>query len=403
MSFQRIRHRLLPTVVALLLGATVVQGNHSGARFVFIASPATSSIYYVKVPFGATGGLEAEVLIDGQASKCTCNCGDGSDQGLKTPNSIALHKGKETMTLYVADSGAQNIYAYEVAGGLHGFSTYQRMKQALSFLGRSTKALPDLGDVRVGRQRLIVEGVEGLGGIDVDGNGNLFYAVADGQVQMVSGGALASSSATIVPSTTIYSTEKTTMVSSPLDVVADGANVYWANGAGGEIPGTVVFGPETSGNPVALAANGNSASGICRARGLIYYSAATLSLYAVHQSGGAIAEVSSAFQQPRGCAFDGESTLYVADEGGGIYSLPASSALRPVRKLRNLTKVEGPTDVAVYLPNSDDLVGDVLEMYGPDASWYGADPSSCSGADASSCKLSLWMATLSMLLVGMSA
>lgn len=43
------------------------------------------------------------------------------------------------------------------------------------------------------------------------------------------------------------------------------------------------------------------------------------------QRGGPVVEVSSVLDRPRGCAWDGDGTVYVADRGAGrVYSLPSN-------------------------------------------------------------------------------
>eukprot|EP00929_Paragymnodinium_shiwhaense_P002136 TRINITY_DN102332_c0_g1_i1.p1 TRINITY_DN102332_c0_g1~~TRINITY_DN102332_c0_g1_i1.p1 ORF type:complete len:388 (-),score=71.98 TRINITY_DN102332_c0_g1_i1:94-1257(-) len=327
----------------------------SPTRFLFVASPSTSNVYYVELPpTGLVTNATARVLIDGQASTCTQNCNEGAELGLKTPTGLALFRGPDSTTLYVSDKEAQNIYAYEIAGG-------SSPTHPLWWLGFSTPG-PGSG-LEVGAQRLVVEGVEGVSGIDVDASGNLFFTIESGQVQMVSAGSLDGKSAENVTTTAIYSSDKSPTVSSPVDVVTDGSNIFWANMAGGEIPGTVVTGPESSGTPRALAANGNGAMGICRAKGTIYYSGDATTLFAVKPGGGAIAQVSTNFEKPRGCAFDGENTLYVADEAGAVYSLPAIATLRATRKLRRVATVEAPMDVEIFTPTGHGLLGPMLKLY----------------------------------------
>jgi len=58
----------------------------------------------------------------------------------------------------------------------------------------------------------------------------------------------------------------------------------------------------------------------------------------------------SSLMEPRGCAFDGDGTVYVADKGGNaVYSLPANAnAYSLDTPLSKVASVQGAFGVAVY-------------------------------------------------------
>ena len=67
--------------------------------------------------------------------------------------------------------------------------------------------------------------------------------------------------------------------------------------------------------------------GICIAGNNVYYTDKRTNLYGVKKHGGGIATISESMKGPRGCAWDGDGTIYVADmEGGKVDQLSASNS-----------------------------------------------------------------------------
>ena len=93
---------------------------------------------------------------------------------------------------------------------------------------------------------------------------------------------------------------------------------------------------------------------MCAARDAIFFSDANASFYAVKKVGGSIASVTSSMAAPRGCVFDRENTVYVADtEGNAVYSMPAGFVqLRAVRHIFKAYEVDSPSQVALYMHGS---------------------------------------------------
>merc|ERR1719181_226928 len=99
--------------------------------------------------------------------------------------------------------------------------------------------------------------------------------------------------------------------------------------------------------PKMLAQNAPKAMGVCVARSNVFFTAENQILYGVKAAGGTVAEIYQHFVTPRGCAYDGEGTIYVADEDGSVHSLPSNfPTLRPVVKGRVQKVISGPTDMA---------------------------------------------------------
>jgi hypothetical protein len=125
----------------------------------------------------------------------------------------------------------------------------------------------------------------------------------------------------------LYTGGSTKAVSGPSGVAgaAGSSIVYWTNTVSGTSKGSVVAGDITTGATTTLASNIDLAHGVCVSQNNVFFTADAKSMYAVKRSGGAVVEVASAFGKPRGCVYDGDGTVYVADKlHGKVYALPAN-------------------------------------------------------------------------------
>eukprot|EP00929_Paragymnodinium_shiwhaense_P059420 TRINITY_DN29762_c0_g1_i1.p1 TRINITY_DN29762_c0_g1~~TRINITY_DN29762_c0_g1_i1.p1 ORF type:complete len:401 (-),score=63.76 TRINITY_DN29762_c0_g1_i1:184-1386(-) len=344
-------------------------------RFLFISSPTEGNVYYSRVPSAREMTAKAKhhvahvakILIDGQFSVCKgSKCNEDSDMGLKSPTGLALYQRLDAATLFIADAEAKNIYAYEISGGATDFE-----EPPSEFWGGPPRPYGPGDELMVGRQRRVAQGIDGLQGLAVDSEGNLFYAVSGGQINKIAAANIPATghAKEADASEALYSTDDSELVSTPIALAADGYHLYWANQAGGQIPGSVVTATEQlpgqkAVEPRILAANGNGAFGVCLGRGNIFYSAETAAMFAVKTSGGAIAQVNGEFGQPRGCVFDSESTLYVADTAqNAIYSMPAVSNLRAVRTIKRVINVTAPDQVSIFRGTKYPLKGPIQDCY----------------------------------------
>lgn len=315
-------------------------------RFVIIASPTTRNVYYAALPtlhdltfpWQQRKPVEAQILIDGGKSRCSGSwCYEDSDRGLQAPHGIALKQGCGSAILYVSDVAAQDLFAYELT-------------------------VDAMGALQAGPQRRIRQGIAGEAEwLAVDGLGNLFMtSPGSNQVQMIAAEELFSPKNMSEPASVLYSADASPSVKAPAGVVVDGFFVYWANQNGDDSAGTIVRGPERAASaqqhPPAAIATGSGAyeamaSNVCIARDNVFFTGSSGSVFGGKKFGGAnLTEVASGLRQPLGCAYDGESTLYVADGGDNtIYSLPANMVhLRSVRHFVKVVSVEKPNQLAVF-------------------------------------------------------
>lgn len=324
-------------------------GFEPPGRFLLASSPSEHNVYiaafpdsheFAKPPDQRTL-VKAQVLIDGQASKCIgTGCTEDSDMGLQSPEGLALHHGSDKAVLYVADPPAQNVYSYHIMG---------------------SQGLISADSVKVGAQRRVLEGLVGVQDVAVDGFGNLYYTTNQGEVGTVPADELEWSKPT---QRILYSTSSdSTTVSSPFGLAADAFFVYWTNQEAGQTAGTVVRAMEKNSNelrqqypeyPQQLAQNGEKAYGVCLVNDNVFFTAEGQFLYGVKKSGGSVSEVYHNFKKPRGCSHDGQNSVVVADlEDSAVYMLPANLAqLRSIKTARKVFEVPSPASLAVFTSSS---------------------------------------------------
>lgn len=233
-------------------------------------------------------------------------------------------------TLYVSDQGAGKIFAYDLTTSWRG-------------------------TLQAGRQRLILANFTQDGnvtGLAVDSMGNLYFTIGKaGSVYSIDAASLKSQPV----ATPIYSSKTFLTVAAPFGIAADSFNVFWANQEGTPALGSVVRATSTTRSQPQVVSNHTDvykalALNLCLARDNVFFTGDSPSLYAVKASGGETVMVFNNFTSPKGCAYDDESTLYVADSGqDAVLSLPANlNSLRPVKHLAQVATAPKPSDVAVF-------------------------------------------------------
>lgn len=133
----------------------------------------------------------------------------------------------------------------------------------------------------------------------------------------------------------------------PGGMVVDGQDLFFVNNGEGTEKGTVVRGSMNPQSPVnlntgsgagtfetsALTSNLASAWGIAETYNLIVYTTGARQIFGVPRGGGDPVAMSEVFESSRGVVWDGDSTIYVADQGAStIYTLPCGrvAANQPV-------------------------------------------------------------------------
>jgi len=214
--------------------------------------------------------------------------------------------------------------------------------------------------------------------VAVDGAGDLFWTDSDNnKIMKVSTACLSDSAnaskqpcnATDVNGTAmeLYSAPITNQVSEPAGVKADVNHVYWGNQVAGMQDGALIKGNKTTAGGLkvhTLANNTEKAIGVCVAPRHIFYTDGEYGrIYGVRKGGSAVTVVAqTGLSQPRGCTWDDDNTIFVADKGlGTVWSFAAGTSLAPRMLSKHLPdhSFPGALDVAHYAveaPQSDSII-----------------------------------------------
>jgi len=254
-------------------------------KYLIISAPTLSKVVYTKLPDDVTTGPSGDPkpLID---------------SGLKMPQGLAVDHKRNT--LYVADPDLRKVLCYQ-----------------LSFSG---------GNVMVSGEPSVAAQDKEVRWVAVDGMGNVFITdEANGQILRVPAEKLLRGDPTPL---VVYDATTNTHVSAPGGIAVDNFHVYWTNKAAGteENVGSLNRGFEkpqgsnTAAGVVQLARNTPKAYGVCLSENNVFYTNSEKVVYGVKKTGSAIATVSDVFEEPRGCVWDGDGTIYVADKKLGTVS-----------------------------------------------------------------------------------
>lgn len=198
--------------------------------------------------------------------------------------------------------------------------------------------------------------------VAVDSLGNLFcsdptsHKIVTLHVRDV--GARLQGSEPVVP-TELYSAASMSPVRTPRGIAADGFNVFWVNGASGRTDGTLVRGfeepPQNSelgpAPTFTLASNTESAWTVCLSNSRIFYSDQDGKIYSTGIRGGEIVTVNSELQEPLGCAFDGDGTVFVTDpSAGGVFGFSGGAPIMGSRYISMVIERPGTHGIAIYSP-----------------------------------------------------
>jgi len=145
----------------------------------------------------------------------------------------------------------------------------------------------------------------------------------------------------------IYNGDDANTVNMPQGLAVDGHRIYWTNGENGEQDGTVVRGLEEpigdTSAPIALATNIPKAHGLCLSNSRVFFMDDELKLYSTKQNGGSVVQITDKLKKPRGCAFDGDGTVFVADhDDNKIVSFAGASTEMGPRKMSLALSTEAP-------------------------------------------------------------
>lgn len=275
-----------PLRSAILMAVSVVLAAGMTDRgFLVVSAPRLSKISWIRIPeSGNFSGLEPETLID---------------HGLLHPQGIAIDQKRKR--LYVTDPTAQRIYSYQLVVNGNTLSTD-------------------------GRQTVIAQNYEARW-VAADGMGNVFFTCEGQQGNLV----MKLPTDRVLrgePNPNVLYGGTFEEVSAPGGIAVDNFHVYWANKEVGTMMGSVIKGPETLPTEAVVAQNSLAvlsknvvkSYGVCLVLGNVFYTDDATYIYGVKKNGGTPTEISSGMRNPRGCVWDGDGTVYVADRSAnGVF------------------------------------------------------------------------------------
>jgi len=273
----------------LLLLVALQFGFANDSKYLLISIPSMGKISYVSID------------SEGNASKLQTLI----DTGLNMPQGVAINN--VLKTLYVADPDSKVIYRYRLI-----FSENGSLMQD-------------------GSRKVIVENIEARW-VAVDGMGNLFFTdESKNTINKVSQKELFLTKPTVE---VLYDGNYQKSVSIPGGIAADNFFLFWSNKVSGNLVGSLVRAEESPDGinsktaSIALAKNGHKIYGVCLSQNNVFYTDHTAYVYGVKKSGGSVTVANDQFVKPRGCAWDGDGTVFVADNlANAVYSFPGNAHL----------------------------------------------------------------------------
>jgi len=163
----------------------------------------------------------------------------------------------------------------------------------------------------------------------------------------------------------LYEGSVNSHVAAPGGIAVDGYNLYWTNMNQGTADGCVVRGQISPELPRGATSNAtfpaaalttavDQAFGIAKSTNMIVFSSNNTGIgkiYGLFERTGQVHQFSSALAEPRGLVWDGDQTVYVADEVmNGVWSLPVGR-LADETPLTKAAVLDGAYGVALLTQN----------------------------------------------------
>lgn len=270
------------------------------------------------------------------------------DSGLADPRGIALDR--ERGALYVADLGAKKIFRYRlIVTGANKMTTDGIQVTVIQDAQVEWVAVDVSGDIFYSDQgaktinripeatlALLAAGEYQAGDltfVSAKQQGNTSAALA---LQETTKAGVEEPPADAAPLKVfrMYEGSVNPHVTLPKGLATDGLHLFWANGIRGESAGAAVKGevnPKQGSNPptflaTALANNTNEAFGIAKSSNMVLFtsnSSGIGSVYGVMEGSSHVTHFVANLAEPRGLVWDGDQTVYVADQAANaVWSFP---------------------------------------------------------------------------------
>lgn len=204
----------------------------------------------------------------------------------------------------------------------------------------------DSDGLKVDDQTAVVENIEEPRWVAVDGSGNIYVTdEARHQVLKLTAQQVLDGDTSAMVLFPVGPSQEG--LAAPGGVAADNFFLYWTNKNALGV-GTVVRRLEGHAHEV-LASNLPKAYGLCLGTNLVYYTDTQGSVFAAQRTGGGVRTLTNALKSPRGCVWDGHSTVYVADrEANAVFALQSSMSSNSHTTVRKAVDFDGAFGVAVF-------------------------------------------------------
>lgn len=301
----------VPRAPLLLYIVWVAGCRGEGIKHLIVSTPVSGKVAYLTLPSSGAPALDAGSMLP------------LIESGLTYPQGIAVDSYRQM--LYVADPQLNKLVRYPL---VHN--------------GRT--------QLSVGSQQDVALNVE-TRAVAVDGLGNVWFTDEPNQKIF----RISAKNISLGVTTPEQMYVGSPNISAPGGIALDNYFAYWLNKASGTTSGSVVRGAQKQNTAtlISMSSNVDKSYGVCLGLNNIFYTDDLTNVYGITRSATPLQSattISSNFTEPRGCAFDGDNTVYVADKGrDAVYQFASNMnpllSNRPVVKAADLLGAFG---VAVY-------------------------------------------------------
>lgn len=303
----------LAAIAALNFVLLASSGYVPPRKFLIVSNAAQGTIAYARIPqSGNISSLKTLVSTD-----------------LQHPQGLAIDQKRQL--LLVSDSGLRKVVSY---------------------------GLQASGDtLSVDDQTTVADNIESRW-VAVDGQGNVFFSdELNSKIYQVPARNVFDGNSS---GEVLFDGAQSGAVSAPGGIASDNFYLYWTHKADAGTKGSVVRAlqaeagqapkelPSTS--PVTLlSTEGAKAYGLCLAINNLFFTDSDDKLFGVLTTGGPTVTISDKLKNPRGCAWDGDNTVYIADRSrNGVFAFTAPMTSLAQTEMRQVAEFEEAFGLAIF-------------------------------------------------------